>query len=151
MTSRRTRTVAATPETVWEVLSDGWLYPLWVVGASRMREVDHTWPAVGSRIHHSVGVWPLLLDDETEVVDTTPGLHLALMAKGRPYGEALVQITLEPAGAETRLVIEEDVVKGPGAHTPAVVRRPLLDWRNAESLRRLAYIVERRPAHATRG
>ena len=32
-----TRTVNAPPEKVWKVLSDGWLYPVWVVGASRMR------------------------------------------------------------------------------------------------------------------
>lgn len=147
MTSRRARVVTATPATVWEVLSDGWLFPLWVVGASRMREVDDEWPAVGATIHHSVGVWPLLLDDETEVVDCTPGAHLALNAKGRPYGEALVQLTLEPVGSDTRIVIQEDVVRGPGAWTPTVVRRPLLDWRNVESLRRLSYIVERRPAH----
>ena len=35
-----TRIVHATPDQVWKVLADGWLYPLWVVGASRMREVD---------------------------------------------------------------------------------------------------------------
>ena len=33
--STTTRTVSATPEQVWEVLADGWLYPLFVVGASR--------------------------------------------------------------------------------------------------------------------
>ena len=68
-----TRTIHATPEAVWDVLADGWLYPLWVVGASRMREVDDHWPAVGARLHHSVGSWPLLLDDETEVVAVVPG------------------------------------------------------------------------------
>ena len=61
------RIVKTTPQRVWDVLSDGWLYPLWVVGASRMREVDDSWPAVGSKLHHSVGVWPALLDDNTEV------------------------------------------------------------------------------------
>ena len=49
------RVVQAPPEKVWEVLSDGWLYPLWVVGASRMRAVDEHWPALGARLHHSVG------------------------------------------------------------------------------------------------
>ena len=34
------RRIGTTPERVWDVLADGWLYPLWVVGASRMREVD---------------------------------------------------------------------------------------------------------------
>ena len=58
--SINTRVMNATPDQVWEVLSDGWLYPLWVVGASRMREVDDAWPALGARLHHSVGTWPLL-------------------------------------------------------------------------------------------
>ncbi len=46
--AENTRLVHATPEQVWEVLCDGWVYPVWVVGASRMREVDDSWPAVGS-------------------------------------------------------------------------------------------------------
>jgi uncharacterized protein YndB with AHSA1/START domain len=146
MSSRRTRLVTATPATVWEVLSDGWLYPLWVVGASRMREVDDTWPDVGSRLHHSVGAWPVLLDDETEVLECTPGVRLVLCARVRPFGEAVVTISLEPVGADTRIVIEEDAAAGPGRLVPEPIRRPALDWRNVESLRRLAYVVERRPA-----
>ena len=46
--SENTRVVAATPDQVWRVLADGWLYPLWVVGATRMRDVDEHWPAVGA-------------------------------------------------------------------------------------------------------
>jgi uncharacterized protein YndB with AHSA1/START domain len=41
------RPIEATTEQVWAVLSDGWLYAGWVVGASRIREVDPRWPAVG--------------------------------------------------------------------------------------------------------
>ena len=37
---RVTRTVDAPAEAVWAVLADGWLYASWVVGASRVREVD---------------------------------------------------------------------------------------------------------------
>lgn len=55
------------------MLADGWLYPSWVVGASRMREVDVKWPASRSRIHHSVGVWPALIDDHTKVLESIPG------------------------------------------------------------------------------
>ena len=32
--TRTTRTIEATPDQVWAVLADGWLYPLWVVGAT---------------------------------------------------------------------------------------------------------------------
>ena len=140
------RTVHASAEAVWEVLADGWLYPLWVVGASRMREVDGHWPEVGSRLHHSVGSWPLLVDDETEVVDVSPGESLTLLAKARPSGVARVTIRLEPLGAETRVVIEEDAVSGPALLVPKPLRRLALKWRNIESLRRLAYVAERRVA-----
>ena len=140
------RTVRASAETVWDVLADGWLYPLWVVGASRMREVDGHWPEVGSRLHHSVGSWPLLVDDETEVVDVSPGESLTLLAKARPSGVARVTIRLEPLGAETRVVIEEDAVSGPALLVPKPLRRLTLKWRNIESLRRLAYVAERRVA-----
>ena len=112
------RTIQATPDAVWDVLADGWLYPLWVVGASRMREVDDHWPQEGARLHHSVGSWPLLLDDYTEVLDVTPGVSLTLRAKARPTGTATVTIRLEPVGADTRVVMEEDVANGPAALVP---------------------------------
>ena len=44
-----TRDFDASPGDVWDVLSDGWLYPCWVVGAARMRDVDEAWPEKGSR------------------------------------------------------------------------------------------------------
>ena len=88
--------------------------PLWVVGATRMRAVDDAWPAPGSKLHHSVGVWPLVLNDDTEVVDSVPGHRLDLRAKGWPMGEASVTITLEPEAVHTRVVIVEDAVEGPG-------------------------------------
>ena len=40
------RTMSCPPESVFAVLADGWLYPSWVVGASRMRDVDPAWPTV---------------------------------------------------------------------------------------------------------
>ncbi|MEP9363833.1 SRPBCC family protein [Nocardioides sp. CN2-186] len=139
-----TRTIHATPEAVWDVLADGWLYPLWVVGASRMREVDDHWPQVGAQLHHSVGTWPLLLDDRTEVIAVVPGSSLTLHAKARPSGTAQVTIRLEPVGAETRVVIEEDARSGPARLVPKVLRDVPLGWRNVETLRRLAYVAERR-------
>lgn len=143
--SRNHRLVHASPEHVWEVLSDGWLYPLWVVGASRLRDADKDWPNVGSQLHHSVGVWPLLLDDSTEVLECDPGSRLLLRARGWPVGAAHVEITVEPAGEDTEISIREQAVAGPGALIPRPVQDPLLKWRNVEALRRLAFIVERRP------
>ncbi len=142
--STNTRTMHATPEQDWEVLADGWLYPLWVVGASRMREVDAEWPATGARLHHSVGSWPLLLDDSTEVLDVQPGSMLTLKARAWPAGAAEVRLHVRPSGSETEVVIEEDAVEGPATLMPKSLRDVQLRWRNVETLRRLAYIVERR-------
>lgn len=138
------RTINASPDRVWEVLSDGWLYPLWVVGASRMRDVDPSWPQVGSKLHHSVGVWPGLIDDNTEVLDSEPGRSILLRAKGWPMGEAEVKLELEAADGGTRVKIYEKPVKGPGALVPEAVVGPMMKWRNTEALRRLAYVVEGR-------
>jgi uncharacterized protein YndB with AHSA1/START domain len=137
-------TMDATPDAVWRVLSDGWLYPLWVVGASRVREVDDSWPAAGSKIHHSVGLWPAVINDETEVLEVTQGSRLELKAKAWPGGEARVQLHLEPHGADTHVRMLEDVTGGPARLVPKPVRAPALLWRNRESLRRLAWLAERR-------
>lgn len=142
--STTTRSIAATPEKVWDVLSDGWLYPLFVVGASRMRDVDETWPAVGSRLHHSVGTWPLLIDDTTEVLEIEEGRRLLLKARGWPAGEAHVDISLRPDGDATLVTMEEDATAGPGVLVPKPLRDAQLHWRNVEALRRLAFVVEGR-------
>jgi uncharacterized protein YndB with AHSA1/START domain len=142
--STNTRLVHATPDQVWAVLADGWLFPLWVVGASRMREVDEHWPEPGARLHHSVGTWPVLIDDTTEVVDVTPGTTLVLRARAWPSGEAEVTLHLRPNGTGTEVVIEEDAQTGPATLVPQLLRDPPLHWRNVETLRRLAYLAERR-------
>jgi uncharacterized protein YndB with AHSA1/START domain len=142
--SSNTRIMSATPEQVWDVLSDGWLYPLWVVGASRMREVDDSWPQPGARLHHSVGTWPLLLDDETEVLEAVPGARLKLRAHGWPAGAAEVTILLVAHADGTEVTIQEVATHGPGALVPQPLQDPVLAWRNTETLRRLAYLVERR-------
>jgi hypothetical protein len=131
---------------VWAVLSDGWLYPTWVVGATRMRDVDATWPQTGSKLHHSAGVWPAVVNDNTEVLESEPGRFLRLRARGWPLGEAEVKITLTPSGAETLVEIDETAVSGPGAMIPAPVEAAMVKWRNAETLRRLAFIAENRQA-----
>ena len=142
--STTTRSVSATPEQVWKVLSDGWLYPLFVVGASRMRDVDESWPAVGARLHHSVGTWPLLIDDTTEVLDVDEGRRLLLLARGWPAGQAHVDISLQPSGDTTVVTITEDATAGPGTLIPKPLRDAQLHLRNVEALRRLAFVVEGR-------
>jgi uncharacterized protein YndB with AHSA1/START domain len=131
------------PSDVFAVLADGWTYPSWVVGASRMRAVDDAWPAAGAKLHHSVGVWPLLLNDETEVLECEPDHRIKLQAKGWPAGEATVEILLLPVPTGgTLMIMRERVTRGPGRLVPPTVQSPILGWRNRESLRRLAFLAE---------
>ena len=142
--SRTTRLIHATPEQVWAVLADGWLYPLFVVGAARMREVDDSWPAVGARLHHSVGSWPLMIDDTTSVLEVEEDRRILLLARGWPAGQAHVEILLEPSDTDTLVTMVEQATGGPGALIPKAIQDPQLHLRNIEALRRLAFLVEGR-------
>ncbi|MGX9900097.1 SRPBCC family protein [Arthrobacter sp. SA17] len=76
------KTFLASANDVWNVIADGWLYSGWVVGASRIRDVDALWPAEGAVLHHSVGAWPLLINDKTHVTASNPGKSIELIARG---------------------------------------------------------------------
>lgn len=131
------------PERVFEVLADGWLFPVWVVGASRMRDVEEAWPAEGSKLHHSFGVWPAVIDDETTVLEWNPPHRMVMQPSGWPIGEARVTITVKPRGSGCVVRLEEHASRGPGTLVPAPVLDIPLHIRNTETLRRLRYISER--------
>ena len=137
-----TRHTSASPEDVWAVIADGWTYAAWVVGASRIRDVEPEWPAEGSRIHHSVGSWPLLLSDETVVTLVEPGRLIRLQARSRPFGEAFVEIEVQPEGGGSRIEMREDAVDGPLTWVPGPLRQLAIGPRNAETLQRLALLAE---------
>jgi hypothetical protein len=137
--------VRADADRVFAELADGWAYVGWVVGASHIRDVDAGWPAVGSKIHHKVGVWPADVSDFTESLACDPDRRLLLRARGWPLGEALVEILLEPAGPSvTEVRIREAPSAGPGRWLDNPVLRLLLRLRNRETLRRLTDRVEHR-------
>lgn len=143
MSQTTTRAISCKPQAVLDVLADGWSYATWVVGASRIRDVDEHWPAVGSKIHHSVGAWPVLIDDSTTVEHWEPGRSLELKVRAWPTGEGRVRLEVlpHPDGCEVRMT--EDAVGGPAVLVPGPARDALLRWRNTESLRRLAFLTER--------
>lgn len=138
------RTTTATPAAVWAVLADGWSLAGWVVGAARIREVDVGWPGVGSRAHHSVGAWPVVLNDTTAVVGSVPERELVMQARGWPAGEARVSLDLTPEGEGTRITMDEVVTHGLGRLVPAPVQWLGIVPRNTECLRRLALLAEGR-------
>ena len=140
--SQNVRVLQCSAEAVFRVLADGWLYPSWVVGATRMRDVDDSWPHPSSQLHHSFGVWPVLINDETHAIEWNPPHRMVMRPTGWPLGEARVTIDVKPREDGCVVRIQEEPVAGPGSWVP----RPLMDlvlwWRNKETLHRLAYLAE---------
>ena len=141
-------TIDAPPESVWEVLADAHSYDEWVVGTRRIRRADAAWPAVGSRLHHTVGIGPLTLRDSSEVLESDPPRRLVLRAKVRSIGVLRVEIDLKPVGERgTHLTLQEYVEGG-----PLRLAGPLGDagaqGRMELGVRRLKDLVEARAATA---
>lgn len=136
------RRVEVAPDQVFAIIEDGWSFASWVVGAAHIRKVDPNWPAVGSRIHHSVGPWPVSINDVTVVQAVERNSMIELAARAWPIGGAIVRITLEPAGPTgTQVTMSEEATSGPAKFLPQAVQIALLKPRNIESLRRLADIA----------
>jgi len=132
------------PQDVFDVLTNGWSYASWVVGAARIRMVDKDFPATGSKVHHSVGLWPVLISDNTEVEKISEPHEMQLRVKAWPTGEGRVRFTCRARGGQTEVVMEETAISGPAALIPAPAEDLLLRVRNNETLRRLAYLAENR-------
>lgn len=139
------------PADVFEVLADGWVFPTWVVGASRMRDVEEGWPEAGTQLAHSFGVWPVMINDETTSIEWDPPRRVVFSPQGWPIGEALVEIDVKPRGDGCVVRIKEKAVAGPGAMVPPWLLDIFLFARNKETLQRLAYIAEgrRRPGSSS--
>jgi len=135
-------TVFVPIEQAFAVLADGWLYGSWVVGASHIRAVDNGWPALGTRIHHSVGLWPLTLADSTEVTAIERPHRLELDAQLWLFGTARVLLELdEPQPGKTRIRMSERALRGAGTFIPGFAQDLAIRPRNHESLQRLAQLI----------
>lgn len=132
------------------MLADGWTYSQWVVGNSRMRAVDPDWPQPGSTIHHSIGVWPAVINDSTVVESCTPEDELVLIANGRPFGKARITLRLHDTdGGGCVIEMAEVPVSAPMKWLPDSVALAGVFPRNRETTWRLAAIAERRTSEQT--
>lgn len=137
------RRILAPIDQVWAVLANGWMYSGWVVGASRIRDVDAEFPEAGSNLHQSVGIWPLLVDDVTTVVSVQARESLVLQVRSRPWGEGRVRLRMRPDGENTYVELDEEITRGLGRWLPRSAQAPIMNWRNRECLDRLAHLAER--------
>jgi Polyketide cyclase / dehydrase and lipid transport len=138
-----TRDVAASCEQVWNVLADGWSYTHWVVGNSRTRAVDPNWPNPGSSIHHSIGVWPAVIQDDTVVESCSAPHELVLRANLGPLGSARITMRLSEIPGGCRVEMIEVPIKGPIGVIPDRLALAAVHPRNRECLWRLAALAER--------
>lgn len=134
--------IVASPESVFAVLAEPANYADWVVGSHSIRDADPGWPEVGSRFHHRVGVWPLTVNDHTEVLDVDPPHRLVMHARARPAGTARVTMLLAARAGGTYVTMTETA--GDRLSRLAINRLtdPLVHRRNVQALRRLKRIAE---------
>ncbi|MDQ4133961.1 MAG: SRPBCC family protein [Actinomycetota bacterium] len=133
--------IDAPPGRVFDLLTTGRRYAEWVVGAKRIRAVDDNWPQPGSQFHHTVGIGPFAIADNTKVLQLDPPGRILLEARVRPFGRAEVELVVESDGPGSRVRMREEPTRGPD-----VLKRllePTIRSRNAEALRRLRELCER--------
>jgi uncharacterized protein YndB with AHSA1/START domain len=130
---------------VFAVLADPQTYAYWVVGSDSIRDADASWPAVGAKLHHRVGVGPLKINDNTEVLEVSEPVHLVLQARARPLGTARVILDLVDLGGGYTQVT---MVEGPGDRISRLLHNRVADFllrrRNDEALRRLGRLAAER-------
>ena len=143
--ARNVTTFPVPIQQVFAVLADPKTYAYWVVGSDSIRDADASWPAVGAKLHHRVGVGPLKLNDNTEVLEVTEPVHLVLQARARPLGTARVILDLVDLGGNGTQVT---MVEGPGDRFSRLLHNPVADFllrrRNDEALRRLGQLAAQR-------
>ncbi|HSI80726.1 MAG TPA: SRPBCC family protein [Solirubrobacterales bacterium] len=143
--------IGASPERIFEVLSDPDSYGYWVVGSERIRGAEPDFPKRGARFHHTVGFGPFKINDHTQVLDLDPPRLLKLRARARPLGTAHVTLEIEPEGDGSRVTMIED----PGDAMTSLVFNPLTHLlvrrRNVKSLDRLRELAEGSGEHPDKG
>lgn len=144
--AKNQRFMPVPPEAVWAVLARAESYAYWVVGSKVIRDADAAFPAVGTKLHHTIGVGPLTLDDHTEVLEAEPPRRLKLRAKGRPLGTASVELVLAPrdGGTDVCIVEDPDQLSTPLKYNPLIQLATRM--RNTKTLARLEELaLQERP------
>lgn len=105
--------VGVAPSEAFALLENPASFRQLVAGARKVRHFDSRWPEVGTRLHHTVGVPPLLLRDHTEVVAHEKPDLLVLDALIRPLGRLRVEFGFVPSPEGTIMTVTERPEDGP--------------------------------------
>ena len=135
------RLMACTPQQVFDVLLDAYLYKHWVVGAKDIRGADPHWPAIGATFYHRLGTAQAHLKDKSEILDLEVPHRIELRIYARPLGIGRVIITARPTDDGTIVSIKEDPEIGTKLRPLGPLINPLTHIRNLESLRRLEKVI----------
>jgi uncharacterized protein YndB with AHSA1/START domain len=106
--ARRSRTVAAAPQSVWELIEDPHHMPRWWPGVARMEGVDEDrW----TQVFMTKKGRPVRVDFHLVASDPPWRRCWEQEIAGTPFervlNEAITEIVLEPDGAGTRITIEQ--------------------------------------------
>lgn len=141
-----TQHIAVPPSAVFAAIGDPTTYPRWLVGAQRIRHVEQGWPREGTSFHHTVGVGPLHVEDQTTVVALDPPDLLELRAGVGLLGAAHVTFRLAGRDGGTDISIDEEPAEGVLRLTWRALGKPLMAlglWtRNEVSLQQLRAHLE---------
>ena len=121
------------------ILAEPRTYPLWLVGARKIRYVSPSWPRRGSYFEHVVGFGPVASVDRTTSKGFRRGRELNFVVRARPFLEALVRFEVAP-GAEGCCVRMTETPMGL-FNIGAPVVHPLIAVRNERSLQRLESLL----------
>jgi uncharacterized protein YndB with AHSA1/START domain len=138
--------IDARPSDVFAVLADPGSFGFWVVGSKEVRGHDRHWPRRGSKFHHTVGVGPLQVKDDSKVLDVSQDRRLVLEARVRPFGTVLVELDLRPVrrGKKTKVTMVEEARRGPMKRAWNPLFDAAMYARNVIALRRLKRLAEAR-------
>jgi uncharacterized protein YndB with AHSA1/START domain len=107
LVARNSISVAASPERVFEVLSDPFAYGDWVVGTRAILGVDGPWPEAGASLRYELGLGPLRMRDRTFAIAVQAPHRLELLAKAGPFPDVTITFEVRAAEAGAHVTLQE--------------------------------------------